>query len=174
MNYGQIAGVDKPVARLILGTSITSFSDYEHSAQLLDEVFERGGTTIDTAHVYGDGVAERNIGRWLAERGNREQVAIISKGAHHNDDRKRVTPFDITSDLHDSLARLQTDFIDIYILHRDDEAVAVGPIVEVLNEHQRAGKIGAFGGSNWSHERLQAANDYAVETWADAICREQP
>ena len=47
------------------------------------------------------------------------------------------------------------------LLHRDDRAVEVGPIVEVLNEHQEAGLIAAFGGSNWSHERIQAANAYA-------------
>jgi aryl-alcohol dehydrogenase-like predicted oxidoreductase len=72
-----------------------------------------------------------------------------------------VTPFDITADLHDSLARLRTDFIDLYVLHRDDPSVSVGPIVELLNEHQRAGRIRIFGGSNWTHQRLQEANTYA-------------
>ena len=55
-------------------------------------------------------------------------MVIISKGAHHNQDRKRLTPFDITSDLYDSLARLKTDYIDIYLLHRDNPEVPVGPI----------------------------------------------
>ena len=87
---------------------------------------------------------------------------IISKGCHHNADRKRVTPFDLAADLHDSLARLQTDTIDVYLLHRDDPSLPVGPIVEALNEHRRAGRILAFGGSNWTHERIQAANDYAA------------
>jgi aryl-alcohol dehydrogenase-like predicted oxidoreductase len=89
-------------------------------------------------------------------------VVIITKGAHHNADRKRVTPFDITADLHDSLARLKMNHIDLYILHRDDPDVPVGPIVEVLNEHCAAGRIGAFGGSNWSYERIAAANEYAA------------
>jgi aryl-alcohol dehydrogenase-like predicted oxidoreductase len=53
--------------------------------------------------------------------------------------------------------------IDLYLLHRDDPAVPVGPIIEALNEHQRAGKIRAFGGSNWSQERLAEVNAYAAE-----------
>jgi aryl-alcohol dehydrogenase-like predicted oxidoreductase len=97
----------------------------------------------------------------MDQRGNRDQVVVLSKGAHHNADRKRVTPFDITSDLHDSLARLKSDYIDIYLLHRDDPDAPVGPIVECLNEHLEAGRIRAMGGSNWRHERIQEANEYA-------------
>jgi aryl-alcohol dehydrogenase-like predicted oxidoreductase len=72
-----------------------------------------------------------------------------------------MTPFDIASDLHDSLARLRTDYIDLYLLHRDDLNVPLEPIVEALNEHIRTGRIHAFGVSNWSHERIEAANTYA-------------
>jgi aryl-alcohol dehydrogenase-like predicted oxidoreductase len=64
--------------------------------------------------------------------------------------------------LHDSLARFQVDSIDLYLLHRDDPSAPVGPIVEILNEHHAAGRIHAFGGSNWSHERIAAANEYAA------------
>ncbi|MBC8171122.1 MAG: aldo/keto reductase, partial [Anaerolineae bacterium] len=60
-------------------------------------------------------------------------------------------------------ARFGTEYIDLYLLHRDDPAVPVEPIIDILNEHLKAGKICAFGGSNWSHDRLQAANAYAVE-----------
>jgi aryl-alcohol dehydrogenase-like predicted oxidoreductase len=90
-------------------------------------------------------------------------VVIIGKGAHHSQDRRRVTPFDITADIHDSLARFQFDYIDLYLLHRDDPAVPVGPIIEVLNEHLRAGRIRAFGGSNWSVARIREANAYAAK-----------
>lgn len=162
MQYGQVPGVDKSVSRLVLGTMIINTRELESSFALLDSAFEQGYNTLDTAHVYAGGDSERAIGRWLKARGNREKVVIISKGAHPNADRWRVTPFDITADLTDSLARLQTDYIDIYLLHRDDPEVPVGPIVEVLNEHYEAGKIRAFGGSNWRHERIQAANDYAA------------
>lgn len=161
MEYRQIAGVNKPISQLVQGTSITGFKEPDRAFTLLDAVFELGCTTIDTAHGYGNGIAERLLGQWLAQRGLREQIAIITKGAHPNQDRKRVTPFDITADLHDSLARLKTDYIDLYMLHRDDPDLPVGPIVDILNEHHRAGKILAFGGSNWTHRRIQEANAYA-------------
>jgi aryl-alcohol dehydrogenase-like predicted oxidoreductase len=98
----------------------------------------------------------------MEARENRDNVVIVSKGGHPNADRKRVTPFDISSDLFDSLARLRTDSIDVYLLHRDDPDVEVGVIVEALNEHHRAGRIKALGGSNWPESRIRAANDYAA------------
>ena len=161
MQYGAIPGVDKPVSRLVLGTMIVNSQAMERSMALLDAAFDHGCTTLDTAHVYAGGNSERGIGQWMQERENRDRMVIISKGCHHNRDRKRVTPFDLTSDLHDSLARLQTEYIDVYLLHRDDPDVPVGPIVEALNAHRSAGRIRAFGGSNWTHQRIAEANDYA-------------
>jgi aryl-alcohol dehydrogenase-like predicted oxidoreductase len=161
MLYGNVKGIDKPVSRLVLGTMIINTRELGKSFALMDAAFELGCTILDTAHVYAGGDSERAIGRWMEERGNRDRVIVLSKGAHPNADRKRVTPFDITADLHDSLARLRADYIDIYLLHRDDPSVPVGPIVECLNEHLQAGRIRAIGGSNWRHERIQEANDYA-------------
>jgi len=163
MQYGQIPGVTKPVARLIQGTVMIGSDKLDYSFQLLDDILALGGNTFDAAHVYGQGDNERTLGRWIEVRGVRDQVVIITKGAHHNADRRRVTPFDITADLHDSLARLRTDYIDLYLLHRDDPNVPVGPIIEVLNEHLAAGRIRAFGGSNWSHHRIAEANEYAAQ-----------
>ena len=162
MHYSEIHGVNKPVARLIQGsTMIGSDLNEAESCSLLDQVYELGCNTIDTAHVYSGGDSERIIGRWMHERGLREKVVIITKGAAHSKDRRRMTPFDIASDLHDSLARLKTDYIDLYLLHRDDHDLPFEPIIDALNEHLRAGRIDAFGASNWSHERIQAANAYA-------------
>ena len=161
MEYEHIPGINKPISRLVQGTVMVNSRELEQSFSLLDEIFELGCTTFDTAHVYGQGDNERTVGRWVNERGVRDKVVIIGKGAHHNEDRQRVTPFDITADLYDSLARFKFDTIDLYLLHRDDSTVPVGPIVEVLNEHLAAGRIQAFGGSNWRHERIQAANEYA-------------
>lgn len=161
MEYGTVAGVDKPVSRLVLGTMIISSEEQGRSSALLDAAVELGWTAFDTAHGYAGGNSERGLGAWMQARGNREQVVIVSKGCHHNRDRRRVTPFDLASDLHDSLARLQTDYIDLYLLHRDDPTVPVGPIVEALNEHLAAGRIHAFGGSNWTHQRISQANEYA-------------
>jgi aryl-alcohol dehydrogenase-like predicted oxidoreductase len=163
MRYGTIPGIHKPVSRIVQGTMMIESHALEASFALLDGVFRLGCTTFDTAHVYGGGDSERTFGRWMRERNMRDEIVIIGKGAHPNQDRPRVTPFDITSDLYDSLARFGTDYIDLYLLHRDDPTVPVGPIVEVLNEHLNAGRIRAFGGSNWTHERIRAANDYAEQ-----------
>lgn len=161
MRYGSIPGVSKQVSRLVQGTIMFREEDIDAGFALLDGVTELGCTTFDTAHVYGGGQSERVLGKWMEARGNRDSVVVLSKGAHHNADRRRVTGFDIASDLHDSLARLRTDHIDLYLLHRDDPDVPVGPIVEALNEHHALGRIKAFGGSNWGHERIREANEYA-------------
>jgi len=162
MPYAAVPGLDRPVSRLVQGTTMISSQNREASFALLDAVTAAGGNAFDTAHSYAGGDAERVLGQWMAARGNRDEVVILSKGAHPNADRPvRVTTFDIAADLHDSLARLKTDHIDIYLLHRDDETQPVGPLVEALNEHQAAGRIRVFGGSNWTVERIQAANAYA-------------
>jgi aryl-alcohol dehydrogenase-like predicted oxidoreductase len=163
MEYGHVPGVAKPISRLVQGTVMLREDLIDENFALLDAVFDAGCTTYDTAHGYGGGQCERVLGRWIKERKIRDDVVILSKGAHHNRDRQRVTPYDISADLHDSLARMGVDFIDLYLLHRDDPSTPVGPIVEVLNEHHRAGKIGAFGGSNWSPARIAEANAYATE-----------
>jgi aryl-alcohol dehydrogenase-like predicted oxidoreductase len=161
MEYGQVPGISKPISRLVQGSMMVSSRDVDGSFALLDEIMELGGNAFDMAHVYGGGDVERVFGRWVRARGVRDEVVIITKGAHHNQDRRRVTPFDITSDLHDSLARLGLEKVDLYLLHRDDPSVPVGPIVEILNEHRAAGLIDAFGGSNWTHDRIAEANAYA-------------
>jgi len=162
MKYSTIPGVTKRVARLAQGTTMLDSGALDQSLALLDGVYALGGNTFDTGHVYRNGDSERTLGRWVQQRGLREEVVIVSKGAHPNADRdRRVTPFDISSDLFDSLARLKTDYIDVYLLHRDDPSQPVGPLVEALNEHHAAGRIRAFGGSNWSPERIAEANTYA-------------
>lgn len=162
MLYGTVPGVGKKISRLVQGT-VPVGSGNPDSYALLDAVFEAGCTAFDTAHVYGGGDNERVFGKWIRDRGVRSKVVILAKGAHHSGDRRRVTPWDIAADLHDTLARLQTDYLDLYVLHRDDPSVPVGPIVEALNRWKDAGKIRAFGGSNWSHKRIQQANAYAAK-----------
>ena len=162
MQYGSIAGLAQPVSRLVQGgTMFGGTLDDAASAEVLDAVLALGCTMIDTAHVYGGGTSERAIGKWLA-RGPRERVLILSKGAHPDAKGPRVTPAAIASDLRESLERLQTDYIDLYLLHRDDPRLPVGPLVEALNEHLAAGRVRAIGVSNWSSARITAANTYAA------------
>jgi aryl-alcohol dehydrogenase-like predicted oxidoreductase len=163
MLYGHLPEIEKPISRLVQGTVMMSSERLERSFKLMDEVYALGCRCFDSAHDYGNGDCERVLGSWIHQRGLEDEIVILTKGAHHSQDRNRVTPFDITSDLFDSLARLRTDTIDLYLLHRDDPSVPVGPIVEVLNEHKAAGRIRAFGGSNWTYQRVREANAYAQE-----------
>lgn len=162
MQFGHVPGIAKPISRLVQGTLMVSTPDGTPGFDLFDAVFEMGCNTFDTAHAYLDGANEPLVGQWVRERGLRERVVIIGKGVLPVEGRKRVTPVDINADLGESLDRFQFDYIDLYLLHRDDETQPVGPIVEVLNDHRQAGRIHAFGGSNWSHQRIQAANEYAA------------
>lgn len=157
MRYGSLEGVDKKISRLVLGcdNQIT----LPHGSVMFDDFFERGGNAFDTAWLYFHGHCERILGRWIENRGLREEVVVLVKGAHT----PRCTPEGLTSQLLESLDRLQTDYADVYMLHRDNPQVPVGEFVDVLNEHRAAGRIRAFGGSNWSLDRLEAANRYAAE-----------
>ncbi len=161
MKFGKVTGLEKPVSRLVHGTIMLSSEEVEKGFELLDAVYAAGCRCWDSAHIYGGGDCERVLGQWSEARGNREGIVVLTKGCHHTSDRRRVTPYDLTSELFDSLARLRTDYIDIYVLHRDDPNVSVGPIVETLNEHHAAGRIRAFGGSNWETRRIAEANEYA-------------
>ncbi len=157
MRYGAISGVAKRVSRLVMG--VDNQTTITHAAAMFDDFFERGGNTFDSAYVYGGGACERALGQWVKMRGIREQVVILDKGAH--------TPFcdpaSLTRQLMESLDRLQTDYMDIYMMHRDNPNVPVGEFADVLNEHLKAGRFHAFGASNWTLERVQALNDYARE-----------
>jgi 1-deoxyxylulose-5-phosphate synthase len=166
VEFGAISGIDRPVSRLILGTMAyrpEPEERYHHWAGMLDAFLAAGGNTFDTAHTYGGGRSEATLARWMRERGNRDAVLILDKGAHPQQGQpRRVTPDAIDSDVAESLARLGTGHIDLYLLHRDDPAMPVGPIVECLNRHVEAGRLRAIGGSNWTVQRIEAANEYAA------------
>jgi aryl-alcohol dehydrogenase-like predicted oxidoreductase len=161
MPYGSIPGVDKPISRLIQGIGKAKSLGEEAGFALLDDWLARGCNTFDTARIYG--TTDKFLGDWIASRGVRDRVVILGKGAHHNSERQRVTPQDINDDLEAALRDLQTEHIELFVLHRDDPSQPAGPIVETLNDALKAGKIGAFGGSNWTHGRLAEANTYAAE-----------
>jgi 1-deoxyxylulose-5-phosphate synthase len=162
MQYGTVAGIDRPVSRLVMGTMVAHVDTMPITRELMDAFVEAGGNCIDTAYVYGGGKTEVAIGRWMRERGNRARIVMIAKGAHPTaTSGPRVTPKAIDDDVKMSLARMQTNYFDLYMLHRDDPDYPVGPIVEALNAQIAAGRIRAFGGSNWSHTRLAEANAYA-------------
>ena len=155
MKYGRVPGVEVPISRLIVGCD--NQTTMPHAAVMFDDFIERGGSCFDTAHIYAGGLCERLLGQWIVNRNIRSKIAIIGKGAHT----PHCFPEAVTQQLSESLERLQTDYVDVYLLHRDNPDVPVGEFVDVLNDHKKAGRIRAFGGSNWTMERLDAANAYA-------------
>ncbi|MDX3002293.1 aldo/keto reductase [Kribbella solani] len=155
MTYGKVPGLDKQVSRLVMG--VDNQQTLPHAAVVFDDFVERGGTTFDTAYIYGGGRGEKLLGQWMASRGNRDEVVVIGKGAHT----PHCDPESITRQLEESLERLQTDHVDLYLMHRDNEEIAVSEFVDVLDEHFKAGRIKAYGGSNWTTARFDEANAYA-------------
>lgn len=152
-------GRELPV--LALGTVGLGTRGWEACCELLDAWVEAGGGVIDCAREYDEGRCEEFLGRWLDERRATDAVTILTKGGHPDAHGGRMTPEAIAFDLATSLEALRTDTIDLYLLHRDDRRLPVGPIVEALEEHRAAGRICAYGASNWTTERLDEAAMYA-------------
>jgi len=163
MKQISITGFLSTCSQMVLGSDYFQPSLQKQVDTLLDTYVEVGGNMVDTAHGYRAGESEKAIGIWMKSRGNRSRIHILTKGAHHDENGPRVNARAITSDLTESLHRLQTDYVDFYALHRDDPGVSVEPVIDVLNEHIASGKIRAIGASNWTHHRIQQANDYAAK-----------
>lgn len=157
MQYGQIEGIDKPASRLVLG--VDNQESVAYGSAIFDAFFEAGGNFFDTAFIYMGGRSEVILGHWMKNRNIREQIVLLDKGAHT----PFCTPADLSKQFLLSLERLQTDYTDLYAMHRDNPEVPVGEFIDVLNEHVRAGRIKRFGGSNWTIERFEAANEYAAK-----------
>lgn len=157
MKYGHVPGVEKPVSRLVLG--VDNQVTWPHAAVMFDDFFERGGNCYDSAFIYGGGKCEQLLGQWVKNRGIREQVVLLDKGAHT----PFCTPDALVKQFAISLDRLQTDYVDIYMMHRDNPEIPVGEFITVLNDLKNSGRVRTFGGSNWSIERMEEANQWAAE-----------
>ncbi|MBB3930791.1 putative dehydrogenase/aryl-alcohol dehydrogenase-like putative oxidoreductase [Kaistia hirudinis] len=152
----RLAGIGKELSIVALG--FEDFRTFASGAILLDAFYEAGGNLFDTGWVYGSGYTEKLLGEWLANRGVREQSVVIGKGAHT----PLCYPDVIGKQLTQTLDRLQTDYLDIYFMHRDNPDVPVGEFVDAMDAEVKAGRIrGIFGGSNWTRERFDAAVAYA-------------
>ncbi len=157
MKYGSIAGLEKPISRLVMG--VDNQTSWPHASVMFDDFFEQGGTCFDTAYIYASGACEKMLGHWVKNRGIREQVVLLDKGAHT----PHCNPQALSKQLEESLTRLQTDYVDIYMVHRDNPDIPVGEFITVLNEQKHAGRMRIFGASNWSIERVEEANRWAAE-----------
>ena len=163
----RIPRTDLDSSVILFGSGSISLTDRETFAfQQLDRYVDLGGNHIDTANIYGKwlpeatNISEQYIGRWMQARQNRNQLIIASKGGHPELATMHVPRLDrasVEADLHESLAALQTDRIDFYWLHRDDEGRPVEEIIGYLDDFVQAGKIRWYGCSNWKLPRLQAA-----------------
>jgi len=169
MKYSNIKGLDKKISRMVFGTATPILfaavakgaGEAEQNAafKLLDSVYAAGINTFDCAAHYGEEI----MGRWMEARGNINDCVVITKCAHPNEWRHRVTDFDILSDAHNSLKKLRTDCIDIFMLHRDNIETPVSEIVDAMARLKDEGKIRIWGGSNWTHRRIEEANEYAAK-----------
>ena len=147
-------------SRLVLGSMALTIDELDRSLAVIDEFVLLGGNAIDTAHVYGPS-RHKAVGEYLRLRG-RDKLIVMDKGCHPYG-RNRVTREDMAADIAENQERMGIGRTDYFVLHRDAPEVPVGDIVEWLNEHVQAGHIDHFGGSNWLHTRLEAANRYADE-----------
>lgn len=155
MLYGEVPGVGKRMSRLVMG--VDNQPDLAHASAIFDLFVEQGGNAFDTGYIYGGGEMEGRLGRWIRNRGVRDDVVVITKGAHT----PYCDPESLTRQLLESLDRQGTDYADIYLMHRDNPDVPVGEFVDVMDEHQRAGRIRSYGVSNWTPARFDEAQAYA-------------
>jgi predicted dehydrogenase/aryl-alcohol dehydrogenase-like predicted oxidoreductase len=159
-----VSGVSQPVSKVAMGFEY--FPSFSSASILLDAFYERGGNLFDTAWAYGSGKSEIFFGQWNKSRGvKRDSYVLIGKGIHT----PLNYPDQIGKQLAQSLDRMNTDHIDIYFMHRDNEDVPVGEFVDALNREVKAGRIkDIFGGSNWSQKRMDAAIRYASKNGLQA------
>ncbi len=125
--------------------------DEETSFAVLDRAKERGINLFDTAAAYADGSSETVLGRWLSDRGCRDQVILATKV------NGTLTRKHLMRSVEESLRRLRTDHIDLYQLHHWDDETPLSETLGALAELIVAGKIRSVGCSNWQAWQLAKA-----------------
>lgn len=159
-----LGGTDLLVSPLCFGGNVFGWTaDRDTSFDILDAYVGFGGNFIDTSDAYSHwipgntgGDSERIIGEWLAERGGRENLIIASKVAKLPA-RAGLAPDNIRAALSESLERLQTDYIDLYYAHEDDESVPMLEWLTAFDELVKAGTVKYLAASNFTPERLVEA-----------------
>jgi aryl-alcohol dehydrogenase-like predicted oxidoreductase len=172
------SGIETPP--LVFGGNVFGWTaDRETSFALMDAFIGGGGKVIDTADVYMrsvtgvGGESETLIGEWLKRRGHRDDVVIVTKVGHMPGKAgEGLAPARIAEAIDESLRRLQTDYVDVYMGHRDDPRVSLEDQLGAFDKLVRAGKVRAVGVSNYEPERIaeglkiSAANGLArVTVW---------
>lgn len=156
------------VPRLTFGGNVFGWTvDEKTSFSLLDALVENGLFFIDTADVYSrwvpgnqGGESETIIGKWLKQSGKRDRIVLATKvGMELSPEKTGLKPAYIRQAIEDSLRRLQTDVIDLYQAHRDDEQTPLADTLKAFDSLIKEGKVRAIGASNYSAARLQEALD---------------
>lgn len=154
------------VAPLALGGNVFGWTiDEKMSFTVLDGFVDAGLNLIDTADVYSrwkpgntGGESETILGTWMKSRGNRGKIILATKvGSDMGQGKKDLSKKYILKAVEDSLRRLQTDYIDLYQTHWDDNVTPVEETLEAYAELVKAGKVKIIGASNLSPERLAAS-----------------
>lgn len=164
MHTRSLGGSGIEISPIVFGGNVLGWTvDTQESFKLLDHCVERGCNTIDTADVYSafapghsGGESEEVLGRWLARRGRRDDIIVMSKVGLLAG-RKGLSAANIEAAVEDSLRRLRTDYLDVYFAHIDDQEV---PLAETLRAFARLvenGKVRAIGASNYSADRTKQA-----------------
>jgi len=164
MQKRQLGRSGLEVAPLVFGGNVFGWTaDEATSFKLLDRFVERGFNAIDTADVYSawapglsGGESENVMGRWLAKRGRRDDVVIMTK-VGSLEARKGLSADNIAAAVEDSLKRLQTDYLDVYFAHIDDDSVSLEETLGAFDKLVDAGKVRAVGASNYSAGRMREA-----------------
>lgn len=158
--------------KIMFGGNVFGWTlDEKESFKMLDMLFERGFRFIDTADSYGKetGLSEKIIGKWMKDRKNRHEITLATKAGRVHDRKPDGTvnrsrnnaPEYLEQCIHNSLNRLQTDYIDLYYTHFDDEVTPIQDVLETYQKFILAGKTRIVGGSNYSETRLKEAFDVA-------------
>ncbi len=131
----------------------------EDAVRLFRQALDLGYDHFDTANIYGKGVSEEILGEAIMDRRGEFLLAtktgIIVDGARRGID---CSPEAMTQSIEDSLKRLKTDHIDLFYMHRFDPKVPIADSVGALADAIKAGKIGAYGVSEWSSDHIREAH----------------
>ncbi len=154
--------ISNPVTRIGIGTwAIGGWmwggTDESTSVKTIREAFNKGLNLIDTAPVYGFGTSEKIVGKALQEHGKREDIVLVTKVAlewneetpFRNSSRERIM-----KEIEDSLERLQTDYIDVYMIHWPDPKVPFEETAHAMQKLVEQGKIRSIAVSNYSPEQM--------------------
>ncbi|HUA73920.1 MAG TPA: aldo/keto reductase [Solirubrobacteraceae bacterium] len=159
----RLGNTDLDVYGLCLGGNVFGWTiDEERSYEVLDAYVAAGGNFIDTADSYGrrgsggPGESERIIGRWMAARGNRDELVIATKVGMAAD-RKGLSEKNVREGAEASLERLQTDRIDLYYAHEDDRDTKLKQTLRAFGALIEDGLIRHAAASNYTARRLEEA-----------------